>query len=660
MLRIGIDTGGTFTDAVLLDTEGEVRHKLKTPTTHHDLSICITQALQGLTTGRDESIAFVALSTTLATNAMVEDIAPPAHAILIGFNDAAIARFCNSTGLERESLILVDGGHDSGGTERKPLDESGLLHEARRRVTSGYARSFSVCSMFAVRNPAHELRAAGLLQKELGVAVTRSSDLADGLDAPRRAQTAWINARLLGAIQELIDHAESEIRRLELDCPLMVVKGDGSLISSDMARQRPVETLMSGPAASVIGAKATTGQVSALVIDIGGTTTDIARVEDGFPLLNEAGAMVGARRTMVKAIDVNSVGLGGDSLISLDDLGRMVIGPRRAVPLSRLAKDHPAIIEVLQIQHDRFFEHPHDGMFVVRRRDAPADMSRNQQQLWEALESGPVPVADVIERMRAKLPLEAMIREGTVIYAGLTPTDALVIREAGLSGNREAAELGLLINARKMPHAASKQTRTVTDLADEVIQRFEQAVTRAIIGSQFQLPGAGEPGRISNDPLMEAALYPDTDRFLQPQFELRAPIIGMGAPAGALLPGAGPRLLTRCHIPDHAEVCAAIGAAFGVISQAVTVNVITTNDDRFRLAGPDIVDQHIFSDADAAMLQAEAMAYGMAEDKARASGAVDISIRHTTKKKIATVEMQDMFISGSVTAKATGRPPLVS
>ena len=123
--------------------------------------------------------------------------------------------------------------------------------------------------------------------------------------------------------------------------PLMVVKGDGSLVRAEWATRRPVETILSGPAASVVGAWHLAGRRDVWVVDVGGTTTDIGALHEGWPILNEEGATVGGWRTMVEAVDVHTAGLGGDSHVQLDDEGRLTIGPRRVVPLCLLASEHP-------------------------------------------------------------------------------------------------------------------------------------------------------------------------------------------------------------------------------------------------------------------------------------------------------------------------------
>ena len=151
-------------------------------------------------------------------------------------------------------------------------------------------------------------------------------------------------------LNDLLVSVRGTMAELDIHAPLMVVKGDGSLVSADFAAQRPIETVLSGPAASVVGAQHMGEAASAVVVDMGGTTTDIAVLQAGRPRLNKDGAQVGRWRTMVEAIDVHTVGLGGDSRVWLDTEGEIQIGPRRVVPLSLLGRDSPEIKPVLAEQ----------------------------------------------------------------------------------------------------------------------------------------------------------------------------------------------------------------------------------------------------------------------------------------------------------------------
>ena len=213
--------------------------------------------------------------------------------------------------------------------------------------------AYGVSGYFGVRNPAHELAVRHLARELTGKPVTCGHELTSRLNAPRRALTTALNARLIPLLQELVVTVREALVDRGINAPLMVVKGDGSLIDSEMAIERPVETILSGPAASVVGAHHHADFEEAFVIDMGGTTTDVISMRDGRPALDPRGARIGGLQIMVEAIDAHTVGLGGDSEIRLDESGGLTAGPRRVVPLCLLAEQHPEVLSTLQRQVDR-------------------------------------------------------------------------------------------------------------------------------------------------------------------------------------------------------------------------------------------------------------------------------------------------------------------
>ena len=173
-----------------------------------------------------------------------------------------------------------------------------------------------------------------LIEEISGRPVSASHQLSAKLNGPKRAMTALLNARLVGMIDRLIGRAEDVLKTLGVTAPMMVVRGDGALISAEQARERPIETILSGPAASLVGARWLTGADHALVSDIGGTTTDVALLRGGRPSLDPAGARVGPFRTMVEAVAMRTIGLGGDSCVDMVQGGldhAVRLGPQRSV-----------------------------------------------------------------------------------------------------------------------------------------------------------------------------------------------------------------------------------------------------------------------------------------------------------------------------------------
>jgi N-methylhydantoinase A/oxoprolinase/acetone carboxylase beta subunit len=252
-ILLGIDTGGTYTDAVLFDEEAGVIASAKALTTKHDLSIGIRRAVERVLPNPPPDVHLVSLSTTLATNAIVEGQGSPICLLLLGYPTDALDRAGLRQALGDDPVVFINGGHTVVGEEQMPLD----LDAARRAIQSHAPQvaAFAVSGYFAVRNPAHELVVRDLVRELTGSPVTCGHELTSNLHAPRRALTAALNARLISLLQQLILAVRDMLAEKAVHAPLMVVKGDGSLIEAQVALERPVETILSGPAASVVGAR---------------------------------------------------------------------------------------------------------------------------------------------------------------------------------------------------------------------------------------------------------------------------------------------------------------------------------------------------------------------------------------------------------------------
>ena len=268
-MLVGIDTGGTYTDAVLFDQAKGVVASSKALTTKHDLSIGVQGALAGVLPDDRSAVRMVALSTTLATNALVEGHGSPVCLLLIGYGRDALTRSGLGAALGQDPVAFLRGGHQPTGDEAQPLD----LEAARQEILTHGAKvaAFVVAGYFGVRNPAHENAIRELARELTGLPVTCAHELTSDLDAPRRAMTAVLNGRLIPLLQQLILAVQEIQRREQIDAPLMVVKGDGSLLAAETALTRPIETILSGPAASVVGARYLSGEDQVVVSDIGGT-----------------------------------------------------------------------------------------------------------------------------------------------------------------------------------------------------------------------------------------------------------------------------------------------------------------------------------------------------------------------------------------------------
>ncbi len=658
-VALGIDTGGTYTDAVLVEYEvNQVLATAKALTTKHDLSICIRQAMDRVLSQCPADVRLVSLSTTLATNAIVEGNGAPICALLIGYPD----HLQHSENLEHElgtsRYAFITGGHNTTGEEQEPLD----LQAARQAIAqhAPYVQAFAVSGYFGTRNPEHELAIRLLVQQMTGKPVTCGSELTHRLDALRRATTVALNARLIPLLCDLIDAVETAMAERHIVAPLMVVKGDGSLMRSTMARERPIETILSGPAASVVGAQHLAGGKDVVVVDMGGTTTDIAVIKSGHPYLNPQGASVGPWRTMVEAIDVHTVGLGGDSRIWLDDDYTLNVGPRRVVPICMLAVEYPGVVQVLQQQVARGKMKPTDGEFLVLQRATtrPSDeQAPFEQDLYAALRQGPCSMDDVYTIMRHPFfyarQLDALERSGVVVRAGLTPTDAAHVRGQYVEWNAQAAHLAAELLARRV-HLSPE------DLCDQILARTAERVSAEVVVKLLHDDSQNGMGQGLDSQLLARALKPVAQTSLACDLTLRPPLVAIGAPVHTYFPMVANLLHGTLEIPKHSEVANALGAVAGSVVQRTHALIVPQQEEEgFRVHLSDQVQ--VLPTLPEALAYAESRGRTLALEGALRAGADDVQIHVERQDHSAPVSSEwgeEVYLHTEMDIIAIGRPHL--
>jgi len=663
-LWLGIDTGGTFTDAVLLADGRRVVASDKALTTHWDLAIGIGAAIRAVLGALPEgtprtAIGLVSVSTTLATNAVVENRFSSVCTLVIGFDAPMVAR----SGLERDGGIVVriDGGHDATGEQLRPLDEAAVL--AAVRDHGGRVEAFAVAGSFSVRNPAHELRARALVRSASALPVTCAHELSSQLDAPRRALTATLNARLTPQIRHLIEALSQVLTAESIAAPLMIVKGDGSLMKAEVALEYPVETILSGPAASVVGAGFLTGLSDFVVSDIGGTTTDVAVVTGGRPVLSPQGALVGGWRTMVRAIDVRTCGLGGDSEVLLDRQWRLCAGPRKAMPLSLLAHAHPDVIPALRAiaAQERLPDFP--SLFALRNpaRELPAHRSALETRVWAALKPQPQPVSAVVRNGAGLAALRRLADAGLATIAAFTPSDAMHVLGRQHVWSREAAECGARILATEERNGrAARQAVSPEVLCERTYELVVAESARVLLAAALaQDPGleCGDERRDSlGSRLIEATIGGRRlSAIAHATLGLDRPLVAIGAPAGAYYPEVARRLGAPLSVPEHAAVCNAVGAVAGVVAQAVDILVNQPSFRVFRVHDP--AGSRDYEESAAALDHARRVSRELALAAALRAGAADPHVETSVTERLAHIEAgADYLAEAVVRSVATGRP----
>jgi N-methylhydantoinase A/oxoprolinase/acetone carboxylase beta subunit len=329
--RIGIDVGGTNTDAVLLEGD-QVLKAVKTPTTA-DVMTGVRLALAGVAPAVGAvGVQAVMIGTTHFVNAVVQrrELAP-VGALRIGLPASrSLPPFCDwpadLAALARGQVHMVEGGHDYDGRPIMPLDERAVAAAAQSMRAAGIG-CIAIASIFSPLDPSMEIRAAEIVRQEMpDASITLSRDLGR-IGLLERENVALMNAALAPLAQRTVAAFEEALRQAGIAAPLFITQNDGTVIRAELAARFPVLSFASGPTNSMRGAAFLTGVKDALVVDVGGTTSDVGALKSGFPREANAVVQVGGVRTLFRMPDLHSFGLGGGSHVRQGADGRVAIGP---------------------------------------------------------------------------------------------------------------------------------------------------------------------------------------------------------------------------------------------------------------------------------------------------------------------------------------------
>ena len=661
-LLLGVDTGGTYTDAVIIRDERDVIASAKALTTRHDLAVGVGGAVRavlaqsGVAAG---DIALASLSTTLATNALVEGQGGRVALVYIGFKERDLETHGLLAALKGDPHVVLAGGHNHAGGEAVPFDEDGL--RAFLEQHGAGVGGFAVAAQFATRNPAHELRAMALIAQMTGRPVSASHQLSAKLNGPKRAMTAVLNARLIGMIDRLIGRAEDILQELGVVAPLMVVRGDGALISSAQARERPIETILSGPAASIVGARWMTGADHALVSDIGGTTTDVALLKDGRPAIDPAGARVGPYRTMVEAVAMRTTGLGGDSevhFVSEGLAGGVTLGPRRLLPVSLIAVDASEVVHVaLDSQLRATLPGEFDGQFLRAVAGQTVEgIGPREEALLQRIGTGVHPLGDVLRSRIEMGALKRLVERGLVQIAGVTPSDASHVLGLSDAWDAQAAHKALALFGRRRTGAGDRLAPEPEVMARMIVARLEYQTGLALLETAFAEEETGfgtEPAVLARHVLMQRGLGGHRG-LVRLETGLGVPVIGLGASASTYYPAVGKMLGCEMILPEHAGVANAIGAVVGRVTMREAGTVTSPSEGKYRVHLRDGPED--FGDAESALARLEAVLRARALAAAQAAGAADIQVSVARDIRSAGIEGREVFVEAGVTVEASGRP----
>jgi N-methylhydantoinase A/oxoprolinase/acetone carboxylase beta subunit len=537
---LGIDAGGTYTDAVILrDSDSKILDSGKALTTYPDLMTGIRNSIDKLNPKYLKKVKLVSVSTTLSTNTILEKTGYPVGLILVG--DYTIPKE-----LPAEHCITLRGGHDSNGDELHPLDINAVEQFAlsmKKKVSA-----FAVSAYFSTRNPEHELRIKEVLLKLTGHPVVCGHELTQELGAYERAATAVLNAQLIPITYHFIHSIIAEVKGRKLDAKVLMLKCDGSVIDIKGAKLRPIETIFSGPAASIMGASHLSGLDTCAVIDVGGTSTDVSIIKNGVPELCERGAIVGDWQTRVKAIKMETSASGGDSHVWFKKCTR--IGPRRVMPLCVAAKNYPGFREKLEKNpvplRTMLNEHIQPTKFFVRTGNLPINPTEGEEKLLEVIGDEPLSVNDILSRMKrfpSPAVLDSLIKQRVIQVIGFTPTDALHVLGDYTEWDVETAQIG----ARKLARFTHLDPH---NFCKKVKQQMARNMAYSLMS--FVMEGRGKDG-----------IKKMLEGEIPAQYKLKIPIVMLGGPVKTYYGELKKLIDAEIIVPEYAQVGNAVGALVG-------------------------------------------------------------------------------------------------
>jgi N-methylhydantoinase A/oxoprolinase/acetone carboxylase beta subunit len=651
---LGIDAGGTYTDAVLYDfSDDQVIAWAKAVTTHDNYTIGIEHSLEklfGQVSGNVvEKIGLVSLSTTLATNAIVEGKGGRAGIILIGYDRYTLQN------IHLDPHRVIKGKHSIDGELIEPLERE-EAQRAIRELSDQGIDAFALSSEVGVRNPEYEIEVKELILKGTDLPVVCGSELTDELNCVKRANTCFYNARLIPLVSDLLSSVKGVLTGKGIEAPIMVVKGDGTLMSEEVARIRPIEMVLSGPAASVIGGAYLSKVENGYVVDMGGTTTDIAVVKDGFVAFKEEGITIEGFRTAVKTVDVHTFGLGGDSYIKYHYKGGNIsIGPERVIPISYLAAQFPSVLNSLRergssMRGEEILVQPAD-YFAFQKPLRGDGFHPQEVEILNVLEErGPMSRTQLAQRVGASsvslIRTERLASYGNILRSALTPTDMLHASGTVSFWSDEAAKQALSLYAERAD--CSEQ---------EFIETCLSEFYRHLIFQLFTFLFKGEKSitdEITLSHNLARHLFSSKEIF-NIGIKLHNPIVFIGAPASAYAEKIAEFFELEVFVPQFNAVANAVGAITGAIRESVTI-LIRPEEGRGFTAFTTREKQYFKSLGDAKRKMTQ-LAKELVSEKALRAGARNLNVHVKVEdKKVKLSENDEVYLETLITASVSSVP----
>ena len=563
---LGIDTGGSFTDAVIVDLDDNtVIAKRKSPTTHNDLSIGLYNSVDAVFASCDikpQDISLVGISTTLATNSVLEGHGGEVGLILIGWDPKEEVHF------GEKNQAMVKGGCDSAGRAVHPLSKDEVT-KAIMEVSKG-VDAIAISGLFAVANSQQEKKVKDLAVKLTGLPTVAGHELSAALGIDLRAETAVLNGKLIPIVTKFFDDVEKTFREKGIKAPIMVYKGDGSVMNLEDAKRYPIQTILSGPAASSMGGKVLSGYENCIMVDIGGTSTDIAVMEGGLRERQVGGAASGKWGTRVEAVDRCTIALGGDSKINVDG-NKFIIGPDRVIPLCTYVERHPDLVP--RIKHSEIYEYYETVPGFDR-----SVLTEKELRIFDTIDGkGPLNKMEIVNMVEGLWVIEdelcSMVRKEGLIIASLTPTDVMVFLKKFELGSREGAEAGIIALSERL---GMSKRQAATAVFEEIKAQVAEVIMTKMLDDDLR-GWDGHGSRV----MLRRMVSPVREGFMTMAPKFSVPIIGIGAPSRYMMEDLAERLNADVYFPENNDVGNAVGAVSSKLAESLSATISPTPDYRF-------------------------------------------------------------------------------
>ncbi|MDV0447485.1 hypothetical protein MsAg5_13840 [Methanosarcinaceae archaeon Ag5] len=572
-LSLGIDAGGTYTDAAIVDLDSRsILESDKALTTYPDPLGGISAVLDKLNPANLKQVKLLSVSTTFATNTILEKNGAPVALILVGTQKVPEHL--------KDNCVVVTGGHNYLGKENEELDMVAIEEYVLKMKDC--VSAFAVSAFYSILNPDHELRVKKRITELTGYPVVCGHELAQALGAYERGITAYLNASLLPIAKKFLDAILLETKNRGMDVKTTMLKCNGAVAMFSEVMEKPVETIFSGPAASVLGAAFLSGKDTCIAIDVGGTSTDVSMIIDQIPKISDLGATVGGWRTKVRAIQMETTAMGGDSHIwfgaeSVQDarFRNIKIGPRRVIPLCRAAEMFPEILDTIKthwVSHNQLLnEFVQPTTMIMKSGYSPSNLSAEEMKTYDKIGDHPRFLGDLAWESDY-IPfdmIENLVNKRLVQVIGLTPTDILHVTGDYIEWNTEAAATGAKIMADLL-------NTTKEDLCQNLKKKFARTMARELVYFMDDTFSRDELDAFL-DKEAQKNQYEKTDtndagkKFLR--FKIDIPVVLIGAPVRCFIKELSECIDAEIIAPDHFAVGNAVGCLAGKLAKRMEIQI---------------------------------------------------------------------------------------